>query len=928
MATDNFLYANLEGRAFRNRILAPQTEDIRYISQNLKYKLFEWQEQALLNFLTYEQIREKESIVSPNHLLFNMATGSGKTMVMASLILHHYKLGYRQFLFFVNQKNIVSKTEENFINPYHSKYLFADNIIMDGNKINIRKVDTFSDDSDDIQIKFTTIHQLHNDIYKIKENSLELEDLQNRNLVLLGDEAHHLNSSTRKGKNEQLDILEQKELRATSKVGDIERSWEHTVVDLILNRKGARIREGALPNVLLEFTATIKEAGKDVLDKYRDKMIYRFDLPDFRNAGYTKEINLVASSFSRKERVLQALLFNWYRQYLATKNGIRLKPVILFRSKEIEDSRADYESFGNLIINLSVKDFAFLSDVKINIGNNGSLFEVGYSRIERIKKLIDSEEVDLRTIVENIKSYFSVSGSFVITNSKDNKKKSEDTSEDLDRQLNSLEDRNNPIRAIFTVQRLTEGWDVLNLYDIVRLYESRDTGRAKAGSSTVSEVQLIGRGVRYYPYAYKDNIPNKRKFDGDIGHELRLLEELYFHTNDDVRYISELKNELKRKDLSIDDKVIQEFDLKPEFKNHTYFNAIHLWGNKQISNPKRQKKSLDDIKQIIEPFFYDMTTQGYEIVNVVLDKEKADNIRESSQSEDSYSLHLNLSDFDKHIVRKALNRVAQKDNSIYRFNNFQKEVASSSIKHFIENENYLGNLKIHIAVDNSFYHKLKKQYKLSTHAEFVTFLDREEVLNALIQLFTKVETEWKKTIVDKIGSDFEFTEKLINIFSEPKRKLISKDEQNQSDIVNESWYMLNRFHGTDQELYLAEFLKQEIGNFKEEFDEVYLLRNEEVYKIYDFETGAGFQPDFLLFLKSNNSGSLYYQVFIEPKGKHLLEHDEWKNQFLKSITKKYGSESILIKQNKSYKLVGLPLYNNESEGEFRDSIKRELDVDL
>jgi type III restriction enzyme len=36
--------------------------------------------------------------------------------------------------------------------------------------------------------------------------------------------------------------------------------------------------------------------------------------------------------------------------------------------------------------------------------------------------------------------------------------------------LNTLEDKNNLIRAVFAVAKLNEGWDVLNLFDIVRLY--------------------------------------------------------------------------------------------------------------------------------------------------------------------------------------------------------------------------------------------------------------------------------------------------------------------------------------------------------------------------------------------------------------------------------------------------------------------------
>ena len=39
-------------------------------------------------------------------------------------------------------------------------------------------------------------------------------------------------------------------------------------------------------------------------------------------------------------------------------------------------------------------------------------------------------------------------------------------------QVNTLEDKDNPIRAIFAVQKLNEGWDVLNLFD--RQFEDQD----------------------------------------------------------------------------------------------------------------------------------------------------------------------------------------------------------------------------------------------------------------------------------------------------------------------------------------------------------------------------------------------------------------------------------------------------------------------
>src|SRR5699024_7061224 len=75
--------------------------------------------------------------------------------------------------------------------------------------------------------------------------------------------------------------------------------------------------------------------------------------------------------------------------------------------------------------------------------------------------------------------------------------------------LNTLEEPNNPIRTIFAVAKLNEGWDVLNLFDIVRISE----GASNTKSTTDSEAQLIGRGARYYPYEYEGEKSFVRRFD-------------------------------------------------------------------------------------------------------------------------------------------------------------------------------------------------------------------------------------------------------------------------------------------------------------------------------------------------------------------------------------------------------------------------------
>ncbi|MCC7436770.1 DEAD/DEAH box helicase family protein, partial [Candidatus Nomurabacteria bacterium] len=97
-------------REFNPEVFAIPT----YISENLKYKLFDWQREALENLLYFDNPKSKLK-KSPVHLMFNLATGTGKTLLMASTILYYYQQGYRHFLFFVNQNNIVDKTENNFI---------------------------------------------------------------------------------------------------------------------------------------------------------------------------------------------------------------------------------------------------------------------------------------------------------------------------------------------------------------------------------------------------------------------------------------------------------------------------------------------------------------------------------------------------------------------------------------------------------------------------------------------------------------------------------------------------------------------------------------------------------------------------------------------------------------------------------------------
>lgn len=84
-------------------------------------KMRPYQEECLRYFLSY--MEDYDNRLQRPHLLFHMATGSGKTLIMAATMLYLYEQGYRNFLFFVDTNNIVEKTKDNFLNAASSKYL-------------------------------------------------------------------------------------------------------------------------------------------------------------------------------------------------------------------------------------------------------------------------------------------------------------------------------------------------------------------------------------------------------------------------------------------------------------------------------------------------------------------------------------------------------------------------------------------------------------------------------------------------------------------------------------------------------------------------------------------------------------------------------------------------------------------------------------
>lgn len=92
-----YLYDTLI-KEFGKREVA-RTEVPNYISDNIKYDIRPYQEESFKRFMLCYNEDFDAKPNKPFHLLYNMATGSGKTLVMAGLMLYLYEKAIEIFCF-------------------------------------------------------------------------------------------------------------------------------------------------------------------------------------------------------------------------------------------------------------------------------------------------------------------------------------------------------------------------------------------------------------------------------------------------------------------------------------------------------------------------------------------------------------------------------------------------------------------------------------------------------------------------------------------------------------------------------------------------------------------------------------------------------------------------------------------------------------
>jgi len=843
-----------------------------YLSKNMVHT-FRYYQDAALRFFHYSQTDETFRFRNVNHVLFNMATGSGKTDLMAGLILYLYQeYGYQNFLFLVNTNGVLNKTIDNLTNQASEKYLYTPNIEIDGERIEIRQVETFpkTQSKNTIYLKLATVQRVAADIYTQKENAMGKEDYAKDKMIILGDEAHHYSASTKTEK-------------------ETEQSWEKAI-STILNANEE--------NRLLEFTATIDLENKNIYEKYKDKVLYRYALDRFIQDKYSKNVKRIQSGNKDADNMLNVILLSEYRRRYALETyDVYMKPVIMFKSQRIDASNEAHEQFNSLVEELTVESLqAFLE-------RQAQLASEDDSETLTLAHDYYRNHDDLGTVVRDIKREMSPNR---IINANDTSQ-SGILEKGHYEALNSLESPTNLYRVIFAVARLTEGWDVLNLFDIVRLSDDPKVKGTKA--TTMSEAQLIGRGARYYPFLLNGERSFTRRFDDDSKDSL-IMETIHYHTINEPQYLKNLVNALDEMNLPTgEDKKNPPLDvkLKPSFKRTDVWKYGKIYYNETVEVANDYYNSLEkygvNTKEDVKiPYIASMKEVGYKDTEVHEDYST------------TYDVALT---FDRRYLTKVMNRL-----SFYHFSNLKKYIPLLKSRDEFFNEQWLNifNRTIYITIPRTM------DSSVLTAVEKLSILER---------YFLDVSKQIKAGFSKERGTG-KFIGYPIKEYISNYRKRVPKYDtgkymQNEPQNVQryelkEDYFVYDSAIVNNTEKQLIDRIAERVKELEGVYSDVYLIRMDEnmhresaknnKLKLHQFGTNhdevnlAGFQPDFILYLQNTD---YFIQVFIEPKGRNI-EEEQWKEDLLMYINE-HEAKITFEDETEDVRIKGVKFYTmNDGRG--------------
>ena len=424
-----------------------------------------------------EEINKDTNAKAP-FLSYEMATGSGKTMLMgASTYFLNKKFNIKNFLIITPAStDIYQKTIRNFtVGGYDSVWAddtpFTFNVITGDNYTQ----NLFFDESKDANIFIFNISKFGSNaintektwesaVWQDKDgNNISIKQfLKGEKLVIITDEAHHHQTPVAK-----------------------------------------KIINNFHPTAVLEFTATAIEAERGQ-DKKNQQIVYKYDIRRFLEDGHGKLVRAVAlaNEFKKtKDVILQSeklKLITLFFIHLLKKKAVlldqkckKLKPLAFVKVKE------------DTIYTQKVFDY-----IRNELAND-------LDNINIILEKIKSQELEITSLLTNLFND-TYKGNIDILRSDIQKSAINsifyygNSDKETEKKFHNI--RKNDVEVVVYMQRLDEGIDLPNIYTMAVINDTESNFK-----TTVK--QIIGRGIRL----------NKdvREFDADTNPLIQQAEKLH-----------------------------------------------------------------------------------------------------------------------------------------------------------------------------------------------------------------------------------------------------------------------------------------------------------------------------------------------------------------------------------------------------------------
>lgn len=300
-----------------------------------------------------------------------------------------------------------------------------------------------------------------------------------------------------------------------------------------------------------------------------------------------------------------------------------------------------------------------------------------------------------------------------------------------------------PLRFIFSVWALQEGWDNPNIFTLVKL---------ASNNSDISRHQQVGRGLRLcvnqegkrITYKYLDEDENK-------FYDINSLDVVI--SNEEALFIEELQREIRDNSFSIDKDILIPSDLeilgfnerqkskflnKLEDENIIKFDETNNYYIINQSINEALKNNKEFFLNLLGDELFDKTLKAYEIKNktrqIVNQNEKQKGIKIRKNNAIEFKKLWDTINKKSSIVYKNINEDLLIDEIVTKFN--ECDISEEQITHttkILNKENEIKTQSVNI-ISKNFNNKF-------SHLNLLKFADDTKLpLNFVLKLFAKLDT--------------------------------------------------------------------------------------------------------------------------------------------------------------------------------------------